>query len=537
MRNPFVTVMAAHAAATKANAHAHHAQGAANNAAPSDELFAALLAKAGNADETDDKAGKDAKADVEKTIDPHGGKLKKSKDATDEAAADLLDMGAMPAHLAVLNAKFASANGQTPPTQQGKKADSTDPVDAADAAKNAAHDTAPILNRILDAKASDKAAHAKDPGKKNPAEDVGAATVKTDAAAMTANAVPAAQVNPSPKAADAAPAKGAATSTLTPAEIAAVTSAAQAGDATKADAGKLDAASDQKKTDKGDDAKSNATKDAQTSLPDKATALAAAVDKNTRQIADAQVTQARALPVQLQAQVSAGKDSGNSQTGGDTKHPAQTQHAKSDSAAQPNADAVQPATQAPLNTAGATQTVAHTENQTANVQPVTAQNQTQASPTVTASLQVAPQMAAQAQVPPDVAALAIQIASKSQEGSKQFDIRLDPPELGRVDVKLSIDDTGRAQAHLSVEKPQTLDLLQHDRSSLERALKDSGVDLSQNGLNFSLKGQDRQSDNSAPFRGRSRNLAVTAAIETTSAAVAASTHSFAAGNTRLDIRV
>ena len=171
------------------------------------------------------------------------------------------------------------------------------------------------------------------------------------------------------------------------------------------------------------------------------------------------------------------------------------------------------------------------------MQPVTAQNQTQASPTVTASLQVAPQMAAQAQVPPDVAALAIQIASKSQEGSKQFDIRLDPPELGRVDVKLSIDDTGRAQAHLSVEKPQTLDLLQHDRSSLERALKDSGVDLSQNGLNFSLKGQDRQSDNSAPFRGRSRNLAVTAAIETTSAAVAASTHSFAAGNTRLDIRV
>ena len=29
------------------------------------------------------------------------------------------------------------------------------------------------------------------------------------------------------------------------------------------------------------------------------------------------------------------------------------------------------------------------------------------------------------------------------------------------------------------------------RSSLERALKDSGVDLSKNGLNFSLKGQEQ----------------------------------------------
>ena len=41
--------------------------------------------------------------------------------------------------------------------------------------------------------------------------------------------------------------------------------------------------------------------------------------------------------------------------------------------------------------------------------------------------------------------MAVEIAAKSQSGAKQFDIRLDPPELGRVEVRLSIDASGKAQ--------------------------------------------------------------------------------------------
>jgi flagellar hook-length control protein FliK len=91
---------------------------------------------------------------------------------------------------------------------------------------------------------------------------------------------------------------------------------------------------------------------------------------------------------------------------------------------------------------------------------------------------------------PDLPALAVQIAAKSQGGTKQFDIRLDPPELGHVDVRLSIDATGKASAHLTADQPQTLDLLQKDASSLTRALRDAGLDVSQNGLNFSLRQQN-----------------------------------------------
>jgi flagellar hook-length control protein FliK len=136
---------------------------------------------------------------------------------------------------------------------------------------------------------------------------------------------------------------------------------------------------------------------------------------------------------------------------------------------------------------------------------------------------------------PNLAALAVTIAAKSADGAKHFDIRLDPPELGRVDIRLTVDDAGRAQAALAVEKPQTLELLQKDSPQLERALKDAGLDLSQNGLNFSLKGQQQQQGSNAPA-GRHRHHTVRAIV----AADAASTLSTAAvpsSDARLDIRV
>ena len=90
---------------------------------------------------------------------------------------------------------------------------------------------------------------------------------------------------------------------------------------------------------------------------------------------------------------------------------------------------------------------------------------------------------------PNLPALAVEIAAKSQAGAKQFDIRLDPPELGRVEVRLSIDATGKASAHLSADQPQTLSLLQKDAPALTRALREAGLDVSQDGLNFSLRQQ------------------------------------------------
>src|SRR4029077_2837999 len=59
-----------------------------------------------------------------------------------------------------------------------------------------------------------------------------------------------------------------------------------------------------------------------------------------------------------------------------------------------------------------------------------------------------------------IAGLAVTIASRAQAGSNQFDIRLDPPELGRIDVRLDVDRNGQVTSHVTVDRPETLQLLQ-----------------------------------------------------------------------------
>jgi flagellar hook-length control protein FliK len=142
---------------------------------------------------------------------------------------------------------------------------------------------------------------------------------------------------------------------------------------------------------------------------------------------------------------------------------------------------------------------------------------------------------------PNMAALGVAIATRSLSGSRQFDIRLDPPELGRVDVRLSIDATGKASAHLSADQQQTLDLLQKDSSGLTRALRDAGLDVAQNGLNFSLRqqgGGDRSGFSSRGRHGGHQPLSAIARIGATHTSIplsAAVFHGVADG--RLDIKV
>ena len=138
---------------------------------------------------------------------------------------------------------------------------------------------------------------------------------------------------------------------------------------------------------------------------------------------------------------------------------------------------------------------------------------------------------------PNLSALATAIAVKSAAGTKTFDIRMDPPELGRVDVHLSVDRDGKVQAMLSAEHPRTLELLQRDSQHLERALKDAGLDLSNNSLNFSLKGEGRQGDRGGASTARARSMpnAVVARAEAANASVSNFNH--ASGDGRLDIRV
>lgn len=94
--------------------------------------------------------------------------------------------------------------------------------------------------------------------------------------------------------------------------------------------------------------------------------------------------------------------------------------------------------------------------------------------------------------PPTAGAqIALQISRSVPDGVNHLSVRLQPAELGSVDIQLSFEEAGRLTAHIIVERPETLELLQRDSRLLERSLADSGLKLGQDGLNFTLK-QDQQ---------------------------------------------
>jgi flagellar hook-length control protein FliK len=145
-----------------------------------------------------------------------------------------------------------------------------------------------------------------------------------------------------------------------------------------------------------------------------------------------------------------------------------------------SADASAAAAKAAATAQAATQTTPAT--QTAAVTP--------------AAAPVAPQAAA---VP--LSGIAVEIATNAASGKSSFAIRLDPPELGRIDVRLDVDRDGKVTSRLTVDRADTLNLLQKDSANLERALQDAGLKTADNGLQFSLRDQSnsgQQNNTPAP---------------------------------------
>ncbi len=97
---------------------------------------------------------------------------------------------------------------------------------------------------------------------------------------------------------------------------------------------------------------------------------------------------------------------------------------------------------------------------------------------------------------------------------KAFTIKLDPPELGRVEVKMAIDKNNAVKAHLIIEKPETFMMLQRDAQILERSLQGIGMDTGDGGISFELA-QDNMFQNEGDRGGeRYQTGKGTAAIET-----------------------
>lgn len=90
--------------------------------------------------------------------------------------------------------------------------------------------------------------------------------------------------------------------------------------------------------------------------------------------------------------------------------------------------------------------------------------------------------------------LPIEIGMHAVRGVTNFQIRLDPAELGRVDVKLQIRDNGEVNASLVVDRVETLAMLKRDASTLQQAFEQAGLRQSADGLSFSLRGEGQNGE-------------------------------------------
>jgi flagellar hook-length control protein FliK len=216
--------------------------------------------------------------------------------------------------------------------------------------------------------------------------------------------------------------------------------------------------------------------------------------------ADVQASQAFAVPSQqaaappaavaLSTQAEAFKDGGAPQQAG-----AEGQMKPADAA--PLASAVQQAAGAQARATVEPAPAATAGGPSEPVNPLVSANSTQqqaqpSAQTLAAANAQATQPPSRADAPVPMQVFAVEIGMRAMRGAKEFQIRLDPEDLGRIDVKLEISEKGEVQAKLMVERVETLQLLQRDARTLERAFDQAGLKTNPDGLQFSLRDPGQQ---------------------------------------------
>lgn len=83
--------------------------------------------------------------------------------------------------------------------------------------------------------------------------------------------------------------------------------------------------------------------------------------------------------------------------------------------------------------------------------------------------------------------LGLEIARSVHAGKTEIAVRLDPADLGRIDIRLEVDTTGEVRAVIAAENPGTYDLLRRDADTLARTLSDAGLKADAGSFRFDLR--------------------------------------------------
>jgi flagellar hook-length control protein FliK len=84
--------------------------------------------------------------------------------------------------------------------------------------------------------------------------------------------------------------------------------------------------------------------------------------------------------------------------------------------------------------------------------------------------------------------IGIEIARHGAAGSNMLIVRLDPPDLGRIDVHIRFDDRGTLRASVVADSAVALDMLRQDSGALGQALTGAGVATDTQSFSFDTRG-------------------------------------------------
>ena len=130
--------------------------------------------------------------------------------------------------------------------------------------------------------------------------------------------------------------------------------------------------------------------------------------------------------------------------------------------------------------------------------------------------------------------VAVQIQKAVANGTDRINIQLKPAELGRVDIRLDVAQDGRVSAVVSVERQDTLELLQRDARTLQSTLQDAGLKTGSDSLSFELRQQSASGRNEQEALDNRPDGESATDEDTTTGDVA---HAGTLGDGRIDIEI
>lgn len=99
----------------------------------------------------------------------------------------------------------------------------------------------------------------------------------------------------------------------------------------------------------------------------------------------------------------------------------------------------------------------------------------------------------------------VNITKSAVKGVDTINVKLKPEELGHIEIKMQIAKDGKLQAHIISSRAETMDMLQKEMSSLEKAFNDAGFETDSNSFSFSFR-EDQQSERQKEANGGLRSF-------------------------------